>query len=52
MDGDYKGAIQEAADVLAMERFDTEFYNLTEKQQYEIYTKAEEHYWERSCDAV
>lgn len=40
----YKEEIQEYADDLASQKYGKDFYDLTEKQQEEIYAKAQEMY--------
>lgn len=39
---DYKYAIQSRADELAQERYGKDFYDLTDEQQYKLFTEAEE----------
>jgi len=41
---DYKEAIQERADELAMEKYDKEFYDLDKELQFKVYQQATEDY--------
>jgi len=40
----YKDEIQQFADELAAEKYDKDFYDLSEKQQDEVYAEAQERY--------
>jgi len=40
----YKDEIQEYADEIASQKYDKDFYDLTEKQQDEVYEEAQERY--------
>ena len=49
MSRDYKNDIQILAEDLAQEQYERGFYELTDDQQYEVYTRAGEQYWDRAC---
>lgn len=42
----YKDDIQEHANEIASQKYDKDFYDLTEKQQDEVYTQAQEQYFD------
>jgi len=43
---DYKMDIQEAAEELAWQKYEMNFYDLSSEQQDELYWEAEERFWE------
>lgn len=50
MSGDYKYDVQLIAEDLAVDTYNLDFYELTDEQQYEIYTRAQNVYFERLAD--
>ena len=50
MSGDYKYDIQMIAEGIAQERYDKDFYDLSDGQQYEVYTDAQSRYFDRAAD--
>lgn len=48
--GDYKYGIQMVAEELAEEKYGMGFYDLTHKQQFEVYSEAQRQYFDRQAD--
>ncbi len=50
MSGDYKYEIQLIAEELAEERYGKDFYDLSQDEQYTVFTEAQKQWVERQCD--
>ncbi len=50
MSDDYKWDIQCIAEEIAAQEFGLDFYELSNDQQYQVFTRAEREYVERACD--